>query len=513
MRFGITPKLFGAILLTNVVMAVVFGLAMHFSLERGFREYVEAREQRRLEALAQTLATAYADHGNWEFLRGDEVRWQALTRPDRPEHRPEPKGLRGAPRDNGLPDRTRVRPPGGMTPESGASPPPHPGPAFGAGQLPPPPPHRPPPGLVLVDAQRQPVVGSAAAVANPLLEQRVVANGTTVGWLLLQEPPFAGADTRFLEQLLRTGWIVAGLALLLAAAAALPIARGLLSPIRRLAHATHQLAAGEYTLAIKPESRDELGQLVEDFNRLAATLRESEATRRAFLADVSHELRTPLAVLRGELEALQDGVRVCTPEAIKSLQAEVATLGALVDDLYDLAVADLGPGAFQFEDVDLARLVTDAVDTFSERAAMLRLTLDRSGIGTAPVVVSGDPRRLLQVLNNLLENAIRYTDPGGRVAIAVHAEGRDVQIDVMDSAPGVPLDELPKLFERLFRVEPSRSRAFGGAGLGLALCRAIVIAHGGTIEAKPSPLGGVWIRTWLPQGQRREGEGRWPPQS
>lgn len=505
MRFGITPKLFGAILLTNVVMAVAFGVAMQVSLDRGFRDYVHSREERRLQALAQTLATAYAEQGNWDFLLRDASRWPSLTWRERPERRPPPDGAappRPPPRqkDAITPGIDAGRPPDTTAPESGSMLRPRPAPASRDGWAPPPP-FRGPPGLALVDAQRRPVAGSVRASGEAILSQPVVVGGATVGWLQLHEPPFASGDSRFLDELLRTGWVVAGIALLLAALAALPLARGLLSPIRRLGQATHRLAAGDYAVSIAPGSRDELGQLVTDFNRLAATLKDAEATRRAFLADVSHELRTPLAVLRGELEALQEGIRSCTPEAVQSLQAEVATLGSLVDDLYDLAVADLGPGAYQKETVDASRLVADAVEAFADRFAARGHSVDASAIGTAPAPVHGDPRRLMQVMNNLLENALRYTDPGGRVRVALHVDADVVAIDVMDSAPGVPPHLLPRLFERLFRVEPSRSREFGGAGLGLALCRAVVQAHGGEIDANPSPLGGVWIRVRLPRAQ------------
>lgn len=504
MRLGIAHKLFSAILVTNVVMAAVFGVAMHVSVNRGFRDYVEERNTRRLQELAQILAAEYAGHGNWEWLRNHDARWQALIRPapldvdgdgligPRQGHDARPPGP-GRPEAEG-PRRPEGAP---FDPAQGhLSPPPPPG--AGPGSMHPPRP--PPPGPVsveLVDAQRNRVGGSIGAPHEKTLTRAVVAGGTTVGWLSLQEPPFAGTDSRFLDQLLHTSWAVAGIALLLAAAAAIPLARGLLAPIRRLAQATHRLAAGDYTQTIAATTTDELGQLILDFDRLATTLKDAETARRGFLAEVSHELRTPLAVLRAELDALQDGVRTCTPAAIHSLQAEVAMLSRLVDDLYDLAVADLGAQSYRKEGVDVARLVGDTVAAFDERFAAQGLTVDSGGVASAPAVVHGDARRLTQLLNNLFENTLRYTDPGGRVEIVLRTDPSEVILDVMDSAPGVPAHLLPRLFERLFRVEPSRSREFGGAGLGLALCRSIVRAHGGTIEAKASPLGGLWIQVRL----------------
>jgi len=245
--------------------------------------------------------------------------------------------------------------------------------------------------------------------------------------------------------------------------------------------------------------RDELGQLVDDFNAMAATLEQAETARRSFLADVSHELRTPLAILRGELEALQDGVRSLTPEALKSLQAEVGALAALVDDLHELADADVGRAQYERRDVDIAGLLRATLYAFRERFAARALDVDTSGVPAERVVVVGDARRLTQLFNNLFENTLRYTDEGGRIEVGLQTPNDDVELDVRDSAPGVAEHLLPRLFERLFRVEASRNRALGGRGLGLALCRSIVEMHGGDIRASASALGGLRIVVRLPR--------------
>ena len=490
MRPGITAKLFGAILLTNIVMAVAFASAIHFGITHAFRDYIREREQRRLGAFAQVLAAAYAEHGSWNFLREDPGQWAVLSRQVGPFLGPL-DGKGGAP-GRPLPFDREFRPPpkpGPAPPEEGEfgrAPP-----SRGEGQL---------PGITLVDRDRKPVAGGAMTGEAPAFTQAVVTGGATVGWLLRRMPAIPGPEAQFQEQLLRMGWFVAGIALLLAAAAAFPMAHGLLSPIRRLAEGTKRLAAADYDSPVPVQSDDELGRLTRDFNRLAESLKGAEQARRGFLADVSHELRTPVAILRVELEALQDGVRAPTPEAIQSLRAEVVALEALVNDLYNLAVADLGPDAYAFEDVDVAALAKSAADAFSERLAAAGLAIDTGGIATMPVIAHGDERWLGQVLRNLLENSVRYTREGGRVRVAASRLGGSAVIDVMDSAPGVPEASLPRLFDRLFRVEPSRSREHGGAGIGLALCRSVVQAHGGRIEARPSSLGGLWIRIVLPAG-------------
>jgi two-component system sensor histidine kinase BaeS len=237
--------------------------------------------------------------------------------------------------------------------------------------------------------------------------------------------------------------------------------------------------------------------LAQDFNRLAHTLERNEALRREMVADVSHELRTPLAVLRGELEALQDGVRSFTPGALASLQSEVSLLSKLIDDLYELSLADLGALSYRMLPVDMGGIASQSVDAFRERFATRKLEVV-TAIDTPSEIIEGDAQRLTQLMNNLLENALRYTDPGGTVQVSVRKDGGELVVECLDSAPGVPQEYLPRLFDRLFRVDASRSRESGGAGLGLAICLRIVESHRGTIEALPSPLGGVRVRIAFP---------------
>jgi two-component system sensor histidine kinase BaeS len=199
---------------------------------------------------------------------------------------------------------------------------------------------------------------------------------------------------------------------------------------------------------------------------------------------------------------LQDGVRSLSPEALKSLQVEVGALAALVDDLHELAGADIGSIQYAHVDVDVAGLLRATLYGFRERLAARKLAVDSAGVPSEPVVVVGDARRLTQLFNNLFENTLRYTDEGGQVAVTLRESNEDVELDLQDSAPGVPKHLLPRLFERLFRVEGSRNRALGGYGLGLALCRTIVDMHGGDIRASASALGGLRIVVRIPRTAR-----------
>ena len=299
--------------------------------------------------------------------------------------------------------------------------------------------------------------------------------------------------------------LIALLTLLISALASLLLARRLLRPIRRIAAAAKDLGAGRYATRIQADRNDELGRLAGDFNHLAAALERNEQARRRWVADISHELRTPLAILRGEIEALLDGVRQPSPDRLQSLHGEVLGLGKLVDDLYELALSDLGALDYQRETLDLAEIIDETVESFGSRFAAKGLQLINRVQG--PLPLTGDHRRLQQLFTNLLENSRRYTDPGGRLEITLDADAGEADgcyhLLLQDTAPGVPDQALPQLFERLYRVDKSRSRDLGGAGLGLAICRNIVAAHGGHIEAADSTLGGLALRIRLPADKRR----------
>jgi len=462
MALGVTSKLFIAVLVTNIITAVAVGLGVRTAFTSGFESYIQEREEQRLTRLSAAIATAYREKGSWEFLQGGDEAWLQLNREVRPDIR-------------------RRRPP---PPEGSREP-------------------RPPPAVVL--DMRGNVIAGDAQIGSNAKTHPIIVDGQQVGWLSVpvRRPPFEFADRRFQEDQLRAGWIVALCAIAISAVVAWFLARGLLTPVKRLAAATRRLAEGEYSTRVASSSNDEIGRLVDDFNRLGNTLEKNEALRRNFMADASHELRTPIAVLKAELEAIQDGVRAPTPENIKSLQMEVDRLGKLVTDLHELSLADVGGLAYHFEDLDLAQLLHEALDGARERLAAQDLELETK-IPATPVRVRADPQRLFQLVANLVENSARYTDPGGKVRVTLGRDAHHAHLDWEDSAPGVPPEALGKIFERLYRVEGSRSRDRGGSGLGLAICQSIAQAHGGAIEAHPSKLGGLWIELRLPNAKAGE---------
>jgi len=219
------------------------------------------------------------------------------------------------------------------------------------------------------------------------------------------------------------------------------------------------------------------------------------------VADISHELRTPLAVLRGEIEALQDRVRSFTPEAARSLHSEVMRLNRLVDDLFQLSMSDVGALTYRKESVDVAAILNREAELFRDEFIEKNISLTVNVLTEGGIYIFGDPERMQQLFDNLFSNSLKYTNPGGTLSITCQSAAGGTEILFQDSSPSVPAADIDRLFERLYRVEDSRNRASGGAGLGLAICRNIVEAHGGSIAAEASPLGGVLIRITLPSGK------------
>jgi two-component system sensor histidine kinase BaeS len=297
--------------------------------------------------------------------------------------------------------------------------------------------------------------------------------------------------------------MVAGIVLLLATGLSLLLSKRLVRPLRGLAEATRQLTAGKFTTRVGVASVDELGQLAANFNTLAATLGKNEQARRQWVADISHELRTPVAILRGEIEALQDGIRQPDSNSLHSLHGEVLRLTRLVDDLYQLAMSDMGALTYRKEKLDPARLLKETIAAHEAKFSGKGITIDVAVPPENTLALFGDAERLRQLFANLLDNTLKYTDTGGKLRIGMTCHNHTTTFDFQDSAPGVATADMDRLFERLYRVECSRNRRTGGAGLGLAICRNIVEAHQGKISVHSSPLGGLWVQIKLPLMERQ----------
>jgi two-component system sensor histidine kinase BaeS len=302
----------------------------------------------------------------------------------------------------------------------------------------------------------------------------------------------------FLKRQSQAFYLIGAPILLLAAILAFLLSKHLLAPIKQLTAGTQALSSRQFTKRIDVRSQDELGQLAADFNTMAQTLERYEQMRQQWISDISHELRTPLAILRGELEAVLDGVREVNREAHESLLAEVLHVSKIVNDLHQLSLADTGALAFKKEPVDPLQILKNTLHIFRTRLEQRKIELQDDLDSVEPAIVLGDADRLTQLFSNLMENTLRYAEVGAKLKVWNNRAQKRLTIYIEDSGPGVPQKSLAHLFDRLYRVEKSRSRSQGGSGLGLSICQSIVENLGGEIRAANGPSGGLQIEIVLP---------------
>lgn len=334
--------------------------------------------------------------------------------------------------------------------------------------------------------------------SGPLGPERrlpVTVDGTTVGAAFLQLPS-AGvlpADVAFrasINRLLLAGGIGAGITALLLG---LFLARRATAPARELTRAARALASGDRSQRVESHTEDEFGEMAQTFNLMADTIQEEDRLRRAFAADVAHELRTPLAILRSEVEAMQDGVTKPSPAALGSLHEETLRLTRLVGDLETLARADAAGFSLERSSVDLRTVAKEAADEFAAHFEARGITLERS---LASCVTEADPVRLRQVISNLLSNALKFTPDGGRVRVETAPSSRWAEVRVADTGPGIPPEDLEHVFDRFYRGRGARA---SGSGIGLTVVSELVHAHGGEVGIQSQPGTGTTVTVRLPQ--------------
>ncbi len=277
------------------------------------------------------------------------------------------------------------------------------------------------------------------------------------------------------------------------------------APLRQLTAAARGVTRGKGFRKINVTSSDEVGELGMAFNAMAEAVEENERLRRQMVADIAHELRTPLTVAQGNLEAMIDGVAPLSREQVEVVHGEVVHLGRLVADLRDLSLAESGKLTLEPRAVDVAEVVRAQVGNFSAQEKAQGVTLAYDAPAGLPAVMA-DPDRLGQVLDNLLSNALRYTQAGGLVRVEARRDGSNVLVLVKDTGNGIPPDEIPHLFERFYRADRSRSRSTGGTGLGLSITKHLIEAHGGKVWAESEVGKGSTFYFTLPIAEQRQPE-------
>jgi two-component system sensor histidine kinase BaeS len=276
------------------------------------------------------------------------------------------------------------------------------------------------------------------------------------------------------------------------------LARHLLAPVKELERGTKALEARRFETRIGVSSQDELGRLAAGFNSMAQALEKHQQMQQQWLVDISHELRTPLAVLRGEIEAMQDGVRSMTKQGLDSLHHEVLHLARIVDDLRDLSLIESGAFRPEPAPVNPVEILTETMELFRIRLDQRGIRFDLRGGAAGSALVLADADRLKQLFSNILENTLRYSDVPGALQVIYGVNGGEFLASFEDSGPGVPEESLPLLFDRLYKVDGARTREKGGSGLGLAICKSIVESFGGSIGASHSCRGGLKIGMRFP---------------
>ena len=474
---SIRTKLLLLMIIANALMVAGMMTLNSIQFSRSFTEYITQLESRRLQPLVSGIAKEYESEQNWDWLRWNNLKFQQMLRQSFT-----PPEIRDAERPKG-----------------------------------PPPGHPPPAGppkffdqLSVRDAKTNVILlgrmqsESVEKIWLPVTAQ----NGETIAYVgfaprLRINNDF---DNVFRQKQQRDLAYIGLLGVLIAAALAVPFSSWLVRPIKKLTHAVQQMASGDLSVSVDEDRQDELGQLAMDFNRLATILEKNLLDRQQWVSDIAHELRTPVAIFMADIEAAQDGVRQVNGQWLENMHQQIERLSRLVNDLHQLSQSDSGTLNYRFETLDFRSLVEAACER-AEHAGREQGLRVQCQLPEAATLIRGDDTRLSQLLNNLLQNTLRYTDSSpsqpGELAVMLQCAGKNAILTWQDSSPGVSTTDLGKLFERLYRVDESRSRDSGGAGLGLAIVQNIVIAHEGSIRASHSDLGGVKITMTLPLERRK----------
>jgi signal transduction histidine kinase len=327
----------------------------------------------------------------------------------------------------------------------------------------------------------------------------VRVSGRIVGTVLMdgRPPPLSRIDSLFLSSTEHALILGALASVAIALALGIVLTRSLTHPVRELTSALHAMAGGELQQTVPVRSRDELGELTAAFNKMSTDLALANTQRRQMTADIAHDLRTPVTVIAGYLEALRDGVLPPSPERFAILFEEARHLQGLIEDLRTLSLADAGELALHLEPIAPHALLERIAATYSHQAEQRGVSLVVAASEHLPSLLV-DVARIVQVLDNLVGNALRYTPSGGTITLSAQATPQGTLLRVSDTGEGIKPEALSRIFDRFYRADVARSQSQGESGLGLAIARALVEAHGGTIRAESEPGHGATFAIVMP---------------
>jgi two-component system, OmpR family, sensor histidine kinase BaeS len=467
MRMTVGTKLWLAFVGTITVCVLALYLLLHNSLKQGFLDYTSQQSVQRLEILRSALASIYREEGSFDALKADPARWLSL------------KEIIFAESDSlfaGLPDTPDVDSTAQTVYREFVG------------------------SISLADVNKQLLLG-VIKPGQDLTWVPVTDLNQIIGFISFEKPKVATRtqDQNFIQHQFKVFSFISLLVLVIATLVATLFARRISRPLITLAQKAHALASGDYSQKITVNSRDEIGQVCNSFNQLSEALAANQQSRALWVADISHEMRTPLSVLKVQIEAMQDGIRPANQENLALLYDKTQGLSKLIDDLFELSLSDVGALSYHKQNINLVPLLKTCIEHYQAKAHVAGLTIQDHLDQNIEVWIHADTDRLQQLFSNLFENSIRYTHSQGVITISLTVNETNIVLTIDDSPPGIEADQYEKIFERLYRVENSRSRQTGGAGLGLAICKNIVTAHQGSITASASPLGGLQIRIEFPR--------------
>ena len=485
MKLNLSLKIFTTFLLVTLTSSLLIVIAVRVS-NNYFKSYRQQNDLKKLEYLADAVADFYSENNGWDLFVQNPDLWRAFLNT-------------GSSKADMIRPAQEGRPP--LEPTITMRP-------ISLDRMPPMPiwdPLNLGPRLALFNADKQRIAGAPGDNFDSFDTLPIMVDHATVGWVGLKsymkgsEPLDQALDQEYLQKQSMIIFITGGIILLASSFFAFIFSRHLLKPIRLLADATKALTQRNFGVRIHVKSSDELGNLAERFNFMAKKMEDYEQNQLQWLSDISHELRTPLSVLIGEIEAIQDGVRKADEKSLKSLSDEAKHLEKLVNDLHALSLAEAGAISMKMVSVKPISILNEVIYHFKNRIESSGMSLDVSlKPKSDELQVLGDPLRLVQLFSNIIENALVHAEKPGRLIITQASTKDKISLIFEDTGPGVPEESLPRLFERLYRTDASRSRMTGGSGLGLAICKSIAELHNGAIQAQNGEEGGLRIEITLP---------------
>lgn len=501
MKFNLRIQVFLVFAFFSVLLTSGFFLYSRLSFERGFNNYMEQKETARNARLINALERQYRMVGTWDAFKKNRNYWELFVwqytvnlreRSERPIPFPLPPEFNNS--TDSEPENERSRFSIHRDTQNNRARTPQNLDEFLR--------HQPYKRFILLNENKKVIAGKKWRNETYLYSDLHTVEDNhekLVGYLGTPMNPALRdlRDNEFAKRQQNHFLIMAMVALVIALGCAIPLSYFFTQRVKRLATHVQRLSRGDYGQRLTPKGQDEISTLAEHLNHLAHTLEQTEQARKRWVADISHELRTPLAVLKADLEALEDGVRKFDGKAIARLQKHAARLASLINDLYQLSLTDIGAMSYRKQECDFSEILEETSTSLQDKLSQAGLTLEQT-VSREPLVVFADAERLQQLLLNLFNNSINYTEAPGKIKTSLIRENNTAIFVIEDSAPGVDPELHEKLFERLYRAESSRSRETGGAGLGLSICRNIVDAHDGKISINNSELGGLKITVTLP---------------